>query len=574
VSRRQRWIALGLYLLTSFLFFGVRLGPHFSRSYLGAAADRADPHAFFWFLNWWPYALSHGMNPMATHLVWSPTGFDVATATSVPLAAVAAWPITALFGPVVSFNVLMLLAPAMAAWTAFLLCRKITGAFLPSLVGGYLFGFSSYELAHLTAHPNLSMVFLIPLLVLLVVKHLRGELRPVAFTVLFALALTGQFLLSTELFATTTFFGAIALLTWLWLTRREWRGKEGEGRRVLGPILVAYAATAVVVAPFLIAYASHEPFTLVEDPTVSAYEVDLLNLVVPTPVTAVGGGWLTTLSAKFVGGLAENGSYVGIPLLAIAVLFAREQWRTTRGRLLTVMLIVVAVASLGSVLMVDHARTIPLPWTLFRHVPVLQLALPVRFAVFLFLVLAVVVATWLASPGRWPRTWVRWTLALVGLALLFPNLASSSWHGTVTTPAFFADGSYREFIPQGGNVLVIPAGRPGADSLRWQIETDEAFRLTAGYLSIYNPPEFDCWPILRRLRYDGPNVNSTRALRQFLASKRVDTIVLYGPRGELWRPVVEQLGMDPVDVGSGVVVADVPDALTFGRTVGTCPATP
>ena len=36
--------------------------------------------------------------------------------------------------------------PALAAWTAFLLCRYLTRPLWPSLVGGYLFGFSSYVL--------------------------------------------------------------------------------------------------------------------------------------------------------------------------------------------------------------------------------------------------------------------------------------------------------------------------------------------------------------------------------------------------------------------------------------------
>src|SRR5262245_58198180 len=114
----QRWTALGLYLLTSMLFFGLRLFPRFSTSYLGAATDPAAPHGFLWFLLWWPYAIEHGLNPMVTHLVWAPTGFSVATATSVPLAAMVAWPVTALAGPVVAFNVLMLLFPALSAWTA------------------------------------------------------------------------------------------------------------------------------------------------------------------------------------------------------------------------------------------------------------------------------------------------------------------------------------------------------------------------------------------------------------------------------------------------------------------------
>ena len=46
----------------------------------------------------------------------------------------------------------------------FLLCRRLTGGFWPSLVGGYLFGFSSYMLGRTEGgHPNLTAVAGIPL---------------------------------------------------------------------------------------------------------------------------------------------------------------------------------------------------------------------------------------------------------------------------------------------------------------------------------------------------------------------------------------------------------------------------
>ena len=49
-----------------------------------------------------------------------------------------ATPITAAFGSVVSFNVLTFLAPASAAWTAYVLTNHLTGDVLPSLVAGFL----------------------------------------------------------------------------------------------------------------------------------------------------------------------------------------------------------------------------------------------------------------------------------------------------------------------------------------------------------------------------------------------------------------------------------------------------
>ena len=61
-------------------------------------------------------------------------------------------PVTLTAGPVAAYNVAAILMPALAATTAFLLCRHVTRSFWPSLAGGYLFGFSSYVLGHELAH--------------------------------------------------------------------------------------------------------------------------------------------------------------------------------------------------------------------------------------------------------------------------------------------------------------------------------------------------------------------------------------------------------------------------------------
>ena len=85
-------------------------------------------------------------------------------------------PLTALAGPVVSYNVAALLMPPLAAWTAFLLCHHLTRALWPSVAGGYLFGFSAYLLGQQLGHLHMTSVFLLPVIALLVVRYLQGGL--------------------------------------------------------------------------------------------------------------------------------------------------------------------------------------------------------------------------------------------------------------------------------------------------------------------------------------------------------------------------------------------------------------
>src|SRR5204863_9021563 len=114
-------------------------------------------------------------------------------------------PLTLLVGAVASYNVAALLLPAVGAWTAFLLCRYVTRAFWPALVGGYLFGFSAYVVAQSLGHPHMTAVFLLPLVALVVVRYVRGELTGRGLACRLALVLDWQLWLSSELSFTLAF---------------------------------------------------------------------------------------------------------------------------------------------------------------------------------------------------------------------------------------------------------------------------------------------------------------------------------------------------------------------------------
>src|SRR5207342_3291432 len=122
------------------------------------------------------------------------------------------WPFTALLGPLGSLNVVLAAAPALAAWGAYLVCNRLTHRFWPSVAGGFLFGFSAYIAGNMVGFVNLVVIFPIPLLVYLVIRRVEGSLGPMAFVAGFAATLVGLFSVSTELFATTTFFGGIAFV--------------------------------------------------------------------------------------------------------------------------------------------------------------------------------------------------------------------------------------------------------------------------------------------------------------------------------------------------------------------------
>jgi hypothetical protein len=198
---------LGLYAVLSLALFGVHIIRHLGSRIV--ASDPIDSSQFMWFFAWWPHALLHGLNPFVTHVMFVPDGFNLTWATGMPGPSLLLAPITLAFGPAVTWNVIQLASPALSAWTAFLLCRHVTGRTAPSLVGGYIFGFSPYMLTHLTGGPYLALVPLLPVFVLLVLRRLEGSIGSRAFVVWMALAMIAQFSISSEVLATATLFGIV-----------------------------------------------------------------------------------------------------------------------------------------------------------------------------------------------------------------------------------------------------------------------------------------------------------------------------------------------------------------------------
>src|SRR5262249_23306046 len=157
---RRTLAPFAAYLGVSLLYFGIPVAAHPGRDWIGTGED---PQIFVWSLAWWPHAILHGENPIVTHAVWPPVWLNLAWVSSIPGLALLLAPVTLLAAPVAAYNVASILMPALAAFTAFVLCRHVTHAFWPSLAAGYVFGFSSYMLGQLEGHLHMSSVFLLPL---------------------------------------------------------------------------------------------------------------------------------------------------------------------------------------------------------------------------------------------------------------------------------------------------------------------------------------------------------------------------------------------------------------------------
>ena len=553
---RYGLLALAIYAALSLGFIGRSVAGDLSASYIGRSND---PTVYMWLLSWWPYALAHRLNPMITRSVWAPGGFNLAWTTSMPLVALFAAPLTTALGPVAAYNILCIVAPVIVAWSGFLLCRKITADYIAAVVGGYIFGFSAYMLAEARGHLPLILGFPIPLAVLLVMKRLEGRVSASGFSLLLGVVLATVFLCCAELYATMTLFGVIALGLVLFYGEHGLRGRI---RRLLIPITIAYSVSLIAVLPYLyFFFRPGYPRSPINSP--NAYSADLLNLILPTPVNVLGNvGFIEKVTQCFSGNSLEAGAYLGLPLIAITFWFAWEQWREPATRLLATFLVIVCVLMFGPRLHVNGNELFGMPWKIALHLPLLRDALPVRFSLYAFLGLAIIVAMWL-SASRPPGLKLA-AIALLAISLC-PNLRSAFWKTSNDTPEFFTRGDYQGYLKPGENVLLVPYGIKGG-SMLWQAAARFYFRMAEGWTSI-TPREFQSWPIVNALLTRTYIPDVTLQLLAFMAAHDVQTILVTDHESSFWEPMLAPLNSAPIRVGGVVIYSTAPGELAAFRAV-------
>jgi hypothetical protein len=541
--------AVLLYAAISVVFVGA--GTSLTGRILGAGSDT---QIFIWFLAWWPWAVAHHANLLHTGLVWQPLGMPVMWVTSVPLLALLAAPVTLLAGPVLSYNLLLLMLPVASAFCAYLLCRRIiamaigfdsstpamagTGSFPAALVGGYLFGFSSYETAANLATINLGFALFVPCLVLLALRRLAGEVSRPATVALAGLMMACQFLVSVEIFATITVF---AFITWL-VALRTLPDMRGRLRLLLADAVITGLVVLLVLSPFLASMARHAHYLALPAKWPYIFTANLVNFYIPTTLTWLGGQAAAPISAHFIGDLQEQGAFLGLPLIAILYLYARRNYRLPQGRFLIFLLLVLIIASLG-----------PRLWIGGIHLPLLSAALPARFAMFTALAAAVIAALWIGQGRPW-----RIAIGVLACVALLPRPHVSM---AIPTSVFFAPGRVQQALGPQPRLLVLPFGSRGP-STYWQMQNRFGYDQSGGYLG-YPPAAMQHFAVVEQL-FDGFELPSFAAdLREFCTATATQYIIAGpGTPPGLW----EQLGRLnwPARKVDDVTIFTVPPASIHG----------
>jgi hypothetical protein len=439
-----------------------------------------DPQQATWFLSWTPYAVGHGLNPLVTGHINAPVGVNLMWNTLMPLPGLLLWPVTALFGAVVSYNLLVTVGIALSAWCAFLAMRRYVDRDVAAFVGGALYGFSPFVLGQALGHPDLAFAAVPPLVLMLLDDLVTERRRASALTgLLLGLLAVAQMLVFEETLVSMAVAAATAMGVLAVLRRDLMRTRVGH---VLRSLCVAMGTFVAVAAwPLAVQLFGPRPIRGQVQPH-GLFVSDLLSPVVPTNLQLFAPSRLTTFSQGFSGNIVERSMYIGIPVLAIALYSAVRFRHRLVVRVAAISALLLGVLSLGPSLHVGgHDTGIPLPWRLLQSIPVLTDVLPSRLGQYVFLALAVLLAVFV-DEMLFDRRTSRMGLAASAAALLtlLPLMPFPTTDASV--PAFFTSAEVRR-IPQGSTVLVAPYARDwnSVQPMLWQVAADMRFRLPEGY---------------------------------------------------------------------------------------------
>ncbi|MFR9776265.1 hypothetical protein ACL02O_09400 [Micromonospora sp. MS34] len=451
------------------------------------ALNPADQTLYEWFLAVDSRAVL-GDFGLLTDRLNAPDGVNLMANTTVIALGVLLAPVTLAFGAPVSFALLVAgnLAGTAVAWYLFL-TRTLRTRRVAAALGAALCGFGPGMLSQSNAHLHMTAQWLVPVIVWLVLRLLRAadpagrpdgpdRRRMASSAAGLAAAVTVQVFIGEEVL----FLTALTLLVMAvayGLADRELLRRALPG--FAGGLLVA-AGLAVLVLGYPLWHQFAGPQGVVDGMFSPYYfSADLTSWSTLSPLSVLG----SDASSRLTTGPAEYNAFLGWPLLLVGIGCA--VWLGRRPLVAACFAggLVMAVLSLGPEVVVGGERTgVPGPYALLAGLPVVDGALPMRFALAVLplagTVLALAMDRALAERGRARRL----VPLAVGAALLSAFPAPLPTADRPALPEFITAGHWRQCVRPGGVLVPVPAATP-ADPwpMRWGTAADAAFGMPEGF---------------------------------------------------------------------------------------------
>lgn len=417
----------------------------------------------------------------------APGGVNLLANTTVIALGTLLTPVTLLFGVPTTFALIAggNLAGTAIAWY-FLYSRVLGAGRLAAAIGAGLCGFGPGIISQNNSHLHMTAQWLVPVMVWLVVRMVAAadpdgdysRRRLVTSGIGLGLTVTLQVFIGEEVLFLTA-------VTLAFMTLGYAAARWPYARRVL-PGFLTGLAVAAGTAGVLLAYPLWFQFAGPQSVPSGVFSphyfsADLASWAAISPLSVAG----SDESARLSTGAAEYNTFLGWPLIITAV--ACTAWLIRRPLVVACAVagVLMAWLSLGPQLVIDGHRTeLPGPYAVLVGLPVVDGALPMRFALALLPLVATVLVLAVdharTANGTQARRVEVPVAVLVALAPIFPAPLPTADRPAL--PEFIAGGHWRDCVEPGGVLVPVPLPTPPKPwAMRWAAATDVQFGLPEGF---------------------------------------------------------------------------------------------
>ncbi|MEV4822417.1 hypothetical protein [Micromonospora sp. NPDC049274] len=511
---RRRPARADLLALGAYVVLGVFVCLHYWGDVTGRVSSHlpTDHSWFEWLFAHGAYSVRHLENPLFTARQNAPDGVNMMANTSLLGLTLPLSPLTMLFGPQVTYALYLGGALAATAGTAYwMLSRHLVRSRAAAFVGGAFLGFAPGIIHHANGQPNFVSNFLLPLIVVRVLRMGEpGRWRRNGLVL--GVLVTYQIFINEEMLLLTALACLVVVLAYAVQRPRATRAAAGPflaGMGVAGGLALLLAAY-----PIWFQFNGPQSYRGLQGGVFHNWGEDLVAFV-----TFARDTWAGDPAVEQTIGMTEQNTWFGWPLVLLSVvalvLLVR---RSLAARIVAVLIVVFTVAAIGPRVRFDGVETgVRGPWSYVPDdLPLVEMMMPTRLTLVVAAAVGVLLALiWdaaarqgrpVAAPGRVPapragepatsddqaatapvaprRRWLRpLGYAAVALALLplFPRPLPAQQIDP--PPHFITAGGWRPYVPQGRTLVPvpIPSNVHGLPTLRWSALTGQEFPVPGGY---------------------------------------------------------------------------------------------
>jgi hypothetical protein len=554
--------------------------------------DPQDQAFFEWMLAHGARVLTDGAYPFFSDRMNYPDGVNMMANTSVLAVSLPMTPVTLLWGPHVAFNVFLTLALALTGISWYLvLSRQFLSSRLAAWIGALFCTFAPSMISHAGGHPNIVSQFLVPLIIWRTLE-LRRPRRVIRNGVILAALLIWQAFINLEiLFMTAVGLGLFCLV--MWPSRRRTRPSEAL-TFVRGLVVAASITLAALAYPLCVQFFGPQSYHGLPE-FVRSFGADLGSFTAYAQRSIAGN---SATAARLAQNASEENAFFGWGLVILIIGLAVWMRRNLAVITLTCIALLFAAMSLGPRIFLNGINTgVPGLWNVLHSVPVLNSAVPTRWAMAIAPIVGIVLALGCQRAVDLVRAQPRAVgpvrvAAVAAVAMALVPIAPTPLRiaPMQPVPAFVTSGMWKQYVDDHHTVMTLPLpDSTYPDPLRWSAYTRQNMRIAGAYAllpnqnpldptdrtALFSPPWRPTSGLMASIKQGNPIPEITNTRREMTLADlrywRVGAIVLTRQEqdAEMMRAMSDLLGFQPKWIGGAWVwnvrpLVDNPNAILTG----------